>query len=172
VRDIEGLTMASVPFLGVVGTTAMILSSFRYVDRESQLLDLILAGGVVIVLVSITELLPVRTDTLDYLMIAALVLLGTFMASLRFVQIKASISVGDQFVASAVLSTGFLFAVLGAFMIWGDSPVARLAEIILVLPFLYYGIKKMSGDEWMYRVPIVAFLGLVEALVLIDALLT
>jgi len=171
-RDIEGLTMASVPFLGIVGISAMILSSFHYVDRESQLLDLMLAGGVIIIFVSAVELFPERTDTLDYLILASLILLGLFMASLRFLQMKASVSVGEQFVASVALSTGILFAGLGAFMIWGDSPVAGLAEIALISPFIYYGIRKVFSGEWMYRIPIVAYLGFVEALVIIDAFLT
>jgi lysylphosphatidylglycerol synthetase-like protein (DUF2156 family) len=142
------------------------------VDRESQLLDLMLAGGVIIIFVSAVELFPERTDTLDYLILASLVLLGLFMASLRFLQMKASVSVGEQFVASVALSTGILFAGLGAFMIWGDSPVAGLAEIALISPFIYYGIRKVFSGEWMYRIPIVAYLGFVEALVIIDAFLT
>lgn len=172
VRDIEGLTMASVPFLLLVGITAIILSSFHYVERDNQLLDLILAGGILTVFLSFVQLLPEATDTLGYITLASLVLLGAFMASLRFVQLRAVINVGEQFVASAALSVGILFAILGAFMIWGDSPVAGLAEILLILPFIYYGVRKVFGSEWMYRVPIVVYIGFVEALVLIDAFLT
>lgn len=171
-RNIEGLTMASVPFLGIIGMTAVLLSTFHYVDRETQILDLILAAGIVIAFVSFVQLFPERRNLLDDIELASLVLLGMFMASLRFVQMKATVNVGDQFIASAALSTGLLFAVLGAFMIWGDSPVAGLVEILLVVPFIYYAVRKVFSGEWMYRVPIVSYMGFVEALVLIDVLLT
>ena len=171
-RKIEGLTMESVPFVGVIGTTVVILSSFHYVNRETQLLDLLLTGGVIIVFVSVVQLLPERANVLDDISIASLILLGLFMVSLRFIQIKASVSVGNQFLAAATLSVGLLFAVLGAFMIWGNSPIAGLAEILLVSPFIFLGIKEVFNSEWMYRVPIVVYLSFVEVLVLTDAFLT
>ena len=171
VTDLGGLTMATAPFIGVLGVATLVASTLHVVDRETQVLDLLLAGGALVVIVALAVFLQEEKDTLGYVIFASLMLLGAVLGMLRFVQPRAETDLGAHFTYSIALAAGILFVMLGLFMISGDSPLAGGLEIAIMAPFLYFGGAKVFGSDWMYRVPIVAYLVFVEVLIVSDAFL-
>ena len=171
ISDLGGLTMATAPFIGVLGVATLVASTLHVVDRETQVLDLLSAGGALVVIVALAVFLQEEKNTLGYVIFTSLVLLGVVLGMLRFIQPRVETDLGAHFEYSIALAAGILFVILGLFMISGDSPLAGGLEIAIMAPFLYFGGAKVFSSDWMYRVPIVAYLVFIEVLTVVSAFL-
>jgi len=172
VDDLGGLTMGTAPFIGVLGVATIVASTLHVVDRENQVLDLLSSGGAFVLIIALTMLFGGDKTVLSYLIFTSIMLLGVILGMLRFIQPRITADLGMHFGYSIALAAGILFVILGLFMISGDSPLAGGLEIAIMAPFLYLGGTKVFSSDWMYRVPIVAYLVFIEVLIVVSAFLT
>jgi DNA-binding MarR family transcriptional regulator/predicted RNA-binding Zn-ribbon protein involved in translation (DUF1610 family) len=162
VGGFEGLTVASAPFLGVLGVALIALSTLNVMDRNLMFLAAILSAGILVVTISLLELLPTTDNALSEVALGGFLILGAIMISLRFAQLKAAMALGDLFVSTLPLAGSAAFILFGLFMVGGGSGFTGVIEIVIMLPFMYFGATKVFDSEWMYRLPIVAFLIFLE----------
>jgi len=167
----EGFGIATAPYLATIGVGAILLSTLHHIDRELQVLDVIMAAGGFVLVVSFTGLWGGARSPLGAVVLASLMPLGAVMVAMRVAQPRCVIDLGGQFVAAGTLAVGLMFVALGLLMIAGGSEAAGAIEMVLVSPFVYYGLTKVFTDEWMYRVPLAALMMFVEVVVLAYALL-
>jgi hypothetical protein len=164
VDDFKGLGIPSAPFMGVFGVTLLALSSLGVIERNLMLLSAILSAGLFVVIVAALELLPNMDSVLSEVALASFGLLGAFMISLRFVQHKAETALGELFIATVPFAGSVAFIVLGLFVVFGGSGFIGILEILIVLPFAYFGVTRIFDSEWMYKLPIAAYLVFVETI--------
>ena len=164
VDDFEGLGIPSAPFMGVFGVTLLAMSSLGVIDRNLMLLSAILSVGLFVAIISTLELLPNADSVLSKIALGGFVLLGAFMISLRFVQHKAAKALGELFISTVPFAGSVAFIVLGLFMFVGGSDFTGAIEILIMLPFAYFGVTRIFDSEWMYKLPIAAYLVFLETI--------
>jgi hypothetical protein len=123
-----------------------------------------MAAGAFMLLVSFYVVLPGVESAVGWIALAGLVLLGAVMVAMRPMQNRIEIALGQVFVSTLPFAVGALFLITGILMIDGGSIAAGLIEIALMVPFIYYGLRKVFDGEWMYRLPVASLLVGVEAL--------
>jgi hypothetical protein len=146
----------------VLGVTLIALSTLNVMDRNLMFLAAILSAGILVVTISLLELLPTTDNALSEVALGGFLILGAIMISLRFAQLKAAMALGDLFVSTLPLAGSAAFILFGLFMVGGGSGFTGVIEIVIMLPFMYFGATKVFDSEWMYRLPIVAFLVFLE----------
>jgi hypothetical protein len=162
--DLGGLSQSGAPFVGVLGMTLLVIGSTNLMERNLWILDLVMAAGAFMLLVSFYVVLPGVESAVGWIALAGLVLLGAVMVAMRPMQNRIEIALGQVFVSTLPFAVGALFLITGILMIDGGSIAAGLIEIALMVPFIYYGLRKVFDGEWMYRLPVASLLVGVEAL--------
>jgi DNA-binding MarR family transcriptional regulator len=164
VDDFTGLGIPSAPFMGVLGVTLLALSSLGVIDRNLMLLSAILSTGLFVMIIAALELLPNADSVLSKTALGGFVLLGAFMISLRFVQHKVAVPLGEFFISTVPFAGSTAFIVLGLFMVVGGSDFTGAIEILIMLPFAYFGVTRIFDSEWMYKLPIATYLVFLETI--------
>ena len=161
-KDFGGLSESSAPFVGVLGITLVAVSTTFVLERNLWILDLLMASGALILLISLVKVRPDVDTLVGGIALTGLVLLGAVLTLLRPAQDSTDIQLGRLFVSTLPFAVGALFFIAGVLMISGGSPAAGVIEIGLMAPFIYYGLRKVFDKEWMYRLPIASLLVSVE----------
>ena len=164
VDDFKGLGIPSAPFMGVFGVTLLALSSLGIIDRNMMLLSAILSVGLFVAIISTLELLPNADSVLSKIALGGFILLGAFMISLRFVQQKSAMALGELFISTVPFAGSAAFIVFGLFMVVGGSDFTGAIEILIMLPFAYFGVTRIFDSEWMYKLPIATYLVFLETI--------
>ncbi|MBU0624712.1 MAG: hypothetical protein KJ672_07690, partial [Candidatus Thermoplasmatota archaeon] len=164
VDDFKGLGIPSAPFMGVFGVTLLALSSLGVIDRNLMLLSTILSTGLFVVIIATLELLPNADSVLSKIALGGFVLLGAFMISLRFIQHKAAVPLGELFISTVPFAGSAAFIALGLFMVVGGSDFTGAIEILIMLPFAYFGVTRIFDSDWMYKLPIATYLVFLETI--------
>jgi len=159
-----GLTQSAAPFMGILGVTLLVIAATSMMERNLWVLDIVMAGGAFILLVSVAELLPSANSTIGWIAVGGLVLLGAVLVSLRLLQRRTEMPLGNLLVSALPFAVGALFLMTGILMIDGGSVAPGLIEIGLMVPFIYYGLRKVFDGQWMYRLPVASLLVTVEVL--------
>lgn len=167
----EGFGIATAPFLAIIGVAAVLLSTLHHVERELQLLDLVMAAGGLVLAISFLGLSGGDGSLLAIILMSSLALLGTLMVLMRIIQPRYAPDLSGHFMAAVPLSLGLLFVTLGVLMILGGAEVAGVIEIVLVAPFVHYGLSKVFTEDWMYRLPFAAFFTFIELIAIAHTLL-
>jgi len=162
--DLGGLSLSAAPFIGVLGMALLVIASTNLMERNLWILDLVMAAGVFVLLMSFAVVLPGADSSVGWIALIGMALLGTVMVTLRPMQNRTEVALGQVFVSTLPFAVGALFLITGILMIDGGSIAAGLIEIALMVPFIYYGLRKVFDREWMYRLPVATLLVGVEAL--------
>ena len=166
------LSQDSAPFIGILGMALVVISSTNLMERNIWILDLLMAGGAFVLLFSFSTVLPGVDSVVGWVALGGLVLLGVVLISLRPAQGRATVALGQVFASTLPFAVGALFLITGILMIDGGSLIAGVIEIGLMVPFIYYGLRKVFDQEWMYRLPVASLLVSVEVLSFTYAFMT
>jgi DNA-binding MarR family transcriptional regulator/predicted RNA-binding Zn-ribbon protein involved in translation (DUF1610 family) len=171
-NSIPGLDEDSMPFLGGIGVALLVLSTLHVSGRESRLTAVLFSTGLFVLVIVAETMLSMGGTVLGASVVLGFVLMGVVMVSMPVAQRRVSVSLSESFVASLPLSVGAGVIAFGVFVIAGGALVQGLLEIGLMLPFAYYGAVRVFDRAWMYKVPFVAFVVGLEALVIVHSLAT
>lgn len=162
--EVGGLSLSSAPFIGVLGVALAVIASTHVMQRNTWTLDLLMAGGAFIILMSLGSLLWEVDSAIGWVAVGGLFVLGAVLVLLRPLQRRTDRPIGHIFVSALPFAVGALFLMTGVLMIEGGAVTAGAIEIALMAPFIYYGLRKVFDGDWMYKLPVASLLVSVEAL--------
>ena len=171
-ENLRGISADAAPFLGVLGVTELVLASVYATERNGQILATTVGTGAFILIYDLGELGPSSATALRAINVGALLLLGVMMMSLRLIQRKAAMPVGELFASTLPMAAGIAFVMFAVQTIRGGSELAGALVLALILPFIYLGIRKVFDDDWMYKLPLLSYVCFVEVMLFADAFMT
>ena len=172
VGELGGLSEGSAPLLGVLGVVLLVMATTFPIENNLRIMDLMLAGGVSVLIIASTTILTDIDTVMGALTFSALAVLGVALVSFRSAQQRTDSPLGELFASVLPLAVGALFFITGLFVIGGGSTVAGAVEIGMMVPFIYFGLKKVFDDNWMYRLPIASYLIFTETVSFAYAFMT
>lgn len=159
--------------LGMAGGVFVVLSTFFPMDKDARVLDVAAAFGAFLLLLAGAVLIWAASDIMDVVGIGAVSLLGAVLITLRLGrEVLGDRGLSDHLVAAALLGGAVVLVVMGVLMIDGGGTVEGAAEILLAVPFAYFGSKGVLNENWRSRLPLAAVLAAAGTVALAVGLMT
>ena len=173
VVEFGDLGVGTAPFLGIAAAILFVLSTFQPLDTDTRILDAGLGTGTFLVLITVIVMLPACGEVIDYVAAGATVVLGLLLIGLRAArEITGSKEISAHLVASLPLPVAVMMLIFGFAMIDAGSELAGVLELVAIGPIAYWGVRSVFNDDWIYRVPMTAYVICFTVLVMTAGIIT
>ena len=173
VVDFGSIGVSTAPFLGIAGAALFAFSTFHSIDRDARVLDAGAGVGVFMLLTGAIVAFPKTEEAMDYIAIVWTTLVGLLLIGLRVLrEITGAKDISTHLIASLPLPASAALLVVGIALIDAGALTAGLVELAAIAPLAYFGLRELTDDKWLYRVPITALIACFVIIALTAGIIT